>query len=218
MWRMLTSRLGFMFEIEGFILAGGASSRMGRDKARLRLDGATFVERIAQALSAIAPCVSLVSARPDSADLNLPVVPDVFRSCGALGGLHAALKACRAPWAAVVSCDLPFVTGALLLRLATFTALDCDAVAPVQRDGRVQPLCALYRSTVCFARAEQLLADGELRPRVLLQQVRTRFVVPDELNDLPNDDLLFLNINTPADFAQAQEIIEQRSESKPLSH
>src|SRR5205085_11384931 len=98
MWRVLTSRRGFMFEIEGFILAGGASSRMGRDKARLRLGGATFVARIAGALHTITPQVRLVSARPDSAELNLPVVPDLFRECGALGGLHAALKVCRASW------------------------------------------------------------------------------------------------------------------------
>ena len=215
---VLTSRRGFMFEIEGFILAGGASSRMGRDKARLRLGGATFVARIAEALHTITPQVRLVSARPDSAELNLPIVPDLFRECGALGGLHAALKVCRASWAAVVSCDLPFVTGDLLNRLATLAAPEHEAVAPLQADGRVQPLCALYSRTACLARAEELLQAGELRPRVLLQQVRTRFVLPAELDDLSNSDLLFLNINTPADFARAQEIIKQRLESRSLIH
>src|SRR5947209_4498950 len=211
---MLTSRRGFMSEFEGFILAGGASSRMGRDKARLQLGDKTFVAHIAEELHAITPRVSVVSARPDSADMKLPVVPDIFLACGALGGLHAALASCRAVWAIVISCDLPFVTGDLLARLATFIAPELDAIAPVQRDGRVQPLCAIYRTDVCLARAEQLLAAGERRPRVLLQQVRTRFVAPDELNDLPNNDLWWLNINTPADFARAQEIIEQRLESR----
>jgi molybdenum cofactor guanylyltransferase len=207
-----------MSEFAGFILAGGASSRMGRDKARLRLDGATFVARIAAALHAITPEVKIVSARPDSADLRLAVVPDLFLGCGALGGLHAALTDCRAIWAAVVSCDLPFVNGDLLLRLVSLATSEFDAVAPVQPDGRLQPLCALYRAQVCLACAEQLLAAGERRPRVLLQQVRTRLVTPVELNDLPDADLLWLNINTPADFARAQEISEQRMESRALKH
>jgi molybdopterin-guanine dinucleotide biosynthesis protein A len=208
---VLTSPRGFMFEFEGFILAGGASSRMGQNKARLRLGGQTFVARVAAALHVIAPQVSVVSVRPDSAGSNLPVVPDVFRDCGALGGLHAALKACRASWAAVVSCDLPFVTGELLSRLATRATPAHDAVAPRQTDGRVQPLCALYRPAVCLARAEELLRAGELRPRVLLQHVRTRLVLPVELDDLPNSDLLLMNVNTPDDFARAQEIIERQT-------
>src|SRR4028118_1456242 len=105
-----------MSDIEGFILAGGASSRMGTDRARLSLGGLTFIERIAGALQVIAPRMSVVSARPESFDLSLPVVADIHRDCGALGGLHAALKACRAPWAAIVSRDLPLVTGQLLAR------------------------------------------------------------------------------------------------------
>ena len=93
----------FMFACEGFILAGGASSRMGRDKARLRLGAETFVARIARALAAIASEVSVVSARADAAEFGLPVVADIYSGRGALGGLHAALVACRAPWTAVVS-------------------------------------------------------------------------------------------------------------------
>lgn len=192
-----------MFEIEGFILAGGASSRMGQDKARLRLGGATFIERSAQALGAITPHVRLVSARADSAALGLPVVTDFFPQCGALGGLHAALTVCRAPWAAIVSCDLPFVTGELWQLLVTLRVDDCDAVAPIQADGRAQPLCALYARAACLPQAEQLLRGGELRPRVLLKQVRTRWVTPAELADLADAELLLLNVNTPADYDTA---------------
>src|SRR4051812_1586009 len=97
--------------IEGFILVGGASSRMGTDKARLELDGRSFVERISAALACVTERVSVVGAREGtSAAWALPVVPDVYAKWGALGGLHGALAACRAPWAAVIACDLPFVT------------------------------------------------------------------------------------------------------------
>jgi molybdopterin-guanine dinucleotide biosynthesis protein A len=151
--------------IEGFILVGGASSRMGTDKARLEVNGRSFVERIAGALACVTERVSVVGAREESAVWQLPVVPDVYAKWGALGGLHAALAACRAPWAAVVACDLPLVTGELFARLAARRE-NFDAVVPVQPDGRPQPLCALYRVETCLGRAEELIASGERRPRI----------------------------------------------------
>jgi len=169
------------------------------------LEGHTFVERIAEALRPITPNISLVSARPGSFGARLPVVADIQRDCGALGGIHAALSACRAPWAAIVSCDLPFVTGELFLRLKDFCDEETDAVAPLQPDGRPQPLCALYSPARCLELVEQLLREGERRPRVLLRQAHTRWVVPAELADLPDAGLFFMNVNTPEDYERARE-------------
>ncbi|MFL6227420.1 MAG: molybdenum cofactor guanylyltransferase [Pyrinomonadaceae bacterium] len=194
-----------MVEIEGFVLAGGASSRMGTDKAGLDFGGETFVARAARTLSSIAPRISVVSSRAEHARLGLAVVPDVHTGAGALGGIHAALRACRAPWAAIVSCDLPFVTTELFARLASFPDDDFDAVAPVQTDGRIQPLCALYCAATCLRMTEELLAMGERRPRVLLRQLRTRWVAPEVLADLPRAELFFSNVNTPADYERAKE-------------
>ena len=193
-----------MIEIEGFILAGGASSRMGADKAGLALGGETLVARAARALSAAAARVSVVSSREGHEVFGLPVVPDVHAGAGALGGLHAALAACRAPWALVVSCDLPFVTPELFARLASFAGDDCDAVAPVQPDGRQQPLCALYAARACRAAAARLLEEGERRPRVLLREVRARWVFPAELSDLTRAEYFFTNVNTPAEYERAK--------------
>ena len=193
-----------MFEVEGFILAGGASSRMGEDKAQLVLGERNFVERIHSALSSIAGETSLVgtkSTRPTP--LKLPTVPDVHVEWGALGGLHAALAASRADWAAVVACDLPYVTGELFVRLASLRD-SFDAVVPVQPDGRLQPLCALYRAGVCREHAEELIAAGERRPRALVKVVRTRLVAFEELHDLGGASRFFTNINTPEEYANAQ--------------
>jgi molybdopterin-guanine dinucleotide biosynthesis protein A len=190
-------------EIEGFILAGGASSRMGEDKSRLSLGGRTFVESAADALGAVAPRVSVVSSRPEAGAHGLPLVPDLRAGLGALGGLQAAFGACRAEWAAVVACDLPFVTGELLARLASLRSGDVDAVVPTQEDGRVQPLCALYRAGACLARVEEMIRAGELRPRMLLPLARARRVGFDELRDLAGSSRLFLNVNTPEDYARA---------------
>jgi molybdopterin-guanine dinucleotide biosynthesis protein A len=190
-------------ETEGFILAGGASSRMGEDKSRLNLGGRTFVESAAEALRAVATRVSVVSSRPGAESHGLTVVPDLRVGLGALGGLHAALKSCRAEWAAVVACDLPFVTGGLLVRLASMRANTLDAVAPLQEDGRVQPLCSFYRARLCAERVEELIGTDELRPRVLLSRVRTRLVAFEELRDLEGSGRFFLNVNTPEDYARS---------------
>jgi molybdopterin-guanine dinucleotide biosynthesis protein A len=197
-----------MSEIEGFILAGGASSRMGADKAHLRLGGRTLVGRIADALGAVAGRLSVVSSKPDARAFGLPVVGDVYAGRGALGGLHAALADCRAPWAAVASCDLPFVTAELFARLAASAQEGFDAVAPLQPDGRPQPLCALYARARCLDEAERLILADELRPRALLAAVRTRWLAFEELAELPGSELFFLNLNTPEDYEQAARMLD----------
>ena len=196
-----------MLDTDGFILAGGFSSRMGEDKSRLRLGGRTFVERAARALSTVAGRVSVVGSRPGVESHGLAVVRDLHAGLGALGGLHAALDACEAPWAAVVSCDLPFATAELFERLASLRGEDFDAVAPLQDDGRPQPLCALYAAAPCLRAAEELIRAGELRPRVLLRTVRTRWVRFEELSDLEGSRLFFHNVNTPADYEEAIRVL-----------
>ena len=196
-----------MLDTEGFILAGGFSSRMGEDKSRLRLGGRTFVEIAARALSNVSGGVRVVGSRPGVESHGLAVVRDIHEGLGALGGLHAALAACEAPWAAVVSCDLPFVAAELFERLASLRGEDADAVAPLQEDGRPQPLCALYAAARCLEAAEELIRAGELRPRALLRTVRTRWVRFEELSDLDGARLFFHNVNTPAEYEEAKRVL-----------
>lgn len=200
-----------MFDIEGFILAGGASSRMGTDKAQLRLGGRTLVESTARALSQVAVRVRVVSSRHGAELCGLGVVPDFYDDCGALGGLHSAMTHAEAPWVAVVSCDLPFVTGDLFGRLLSFVNEEVEAVVPVQADGRVQPLCALYEQRRCLEIVERLLRVGERRPRVLVAQARTRLADFALLADLPGSRLFFQNLNSPDDYAQALAALDTES-------
>jgi molybdopterin-guanine dinucleotide biosynthesis protein A len=202
-----------MIDVEGFILVGGRSSRMGRDKALLSFGGQQFRERIRDALHSVTRRVSLVGAKPEEAAVQgaagWPNVPDVYEQWGALGGLHAALEACRAEWAAVVACDLPFVTGQLFARLAQL-AEDYEAVVPVQPDGRRQPLCALYRVRSCRELARELIAEGERRPREMLHRLRARLVAPEELMDLNGAQDFFRNINTQEEYLSALERLAAR--------
>jgi molybdopterin-guanine dinucleotide biosynthesis protein A len=187
--------------IEAFILAGGASRRMGSEKSRLVLNGQTFAQRIADALLKVANSVTIVGRLTD--DPRLKSKADVYPEWGALGGVHAALSGCVSEWALVVACDLPYVSSDLFMRLAGLRD-DFEAVAPVQPDGRPQPLCALYRVTPCLEKAEKLIQSGERRPVTLLQSLRTRWVAFAEISDLPGAADLFDNMNTPEDYSRAR--------------
>lgn len=186
-----------MESIEGFILAGGQSRRMGTDKSLLNINGQTFVERVAEEVSAVAQAVRVVGGASPS---DLAAVPDVYPKWGALGGVHAALSACSAEWALVVACDFPLVTSELFKRLADLRE-GFDAVAPIQSDDVPQPLCALYRVAQCLPRTESLIKSGERRPIALLQSVQTRWVRFDEIASLEGACHFFDNINTPEDYA-----------------
>ena len=195
-----------MSDVSVFVLAGGRSTRMGTDKARLTLQGQSFVERVAAELSAVTPSVTIVGNNSTAiqAGIDLPTVSDIYPDWGALGGVHAALSACFAAWALIVACDFPFVTRELFARLNSFRE-GFDAVAPIQSDGIPQPLCALYRAGPCLGRAEQLIKSGERKPIALLQSVETRWVSFAEFSGLQGADGFFDNINTPEDYARVSE-------------
>jgi molybdopterin-guanine dinucleotide biosynthesis protein A len=195
-----------MDSIAGFILAGGASSRMGTDKSRLLLQGSTMTERIAAAISHVTCSVVLVGG--DAQDLGLQSARDVYERWGALGGIHAALSACYAEWALISACDLPFVSPALFTRLLSLRE-GFEAVVPIQLDGFRQPLCALYRVSPCLERSRALIESGERRPVALLDSINTRWVHFDELSDLSGSERFFDNINTPEDYLRATDETRQ---------
>lgn len=196
-----------MLDVEGFILVGGASRRMGSDKAQLMFGARTGVGRIASELKSHTERVRLVGARPEHSAAGFENVPDVFESWGALGGIHSALGASQAQWAIIVACDLPLVTSELFARLWQLTESSFDAVVPIQADGRPQPLCAIYRRDPALSESEKLIAIDEHTPRALLKRIRTRWVEFREVADLPGAEHFFLNVNTPADYELAKEIL-----------
>ena len=197
---------------EGFILAGGLSSRMGVDKSRLRLGRADVRRDRGRRLAAVADGVSVVGSRAGVESHGLAVVRDVHEGLGALGGLHAALAACGAPWAAVVPCDLPFVTGELFERLASLRG---------RRSGRGRARAGGRAATAALRalRARALPGSGRAsHPRGRAAAARS---AParcgragfsfEELSDLDGAQRFFDNVNTPADLEGAREAATQSS-------
>lgn len=195
-------------DAEGFILTGGRSSRMGEDKAALKLGEDTFIERIANTLSELVKDITLVGGNFAQQFPELHLIPDLHPHDGPLGGIHTALHSGRHPWAFVIACDLPFVTPQFLLALWQRHE-GFDAVIPVQTDGRCQPLCALYARERCLPVAARLIEQGERKPRALLNSINGLFISVET----PDSTEALMNINTPADYRAAVSLLEQQISS-----
>lgn len=199
-------------DIEAFVLIGGRSSRLGEDKAFIELGGMTLAERSARIIEAAFANVPVrFVAGADGqfpvdvlAGLARPMIADLRPGFGAWSGLHAALAYTRGEWALVLACDYPFVPPELIRLLAGFATDDNNAVLPVQPDGRLQPLCALYRVKPFIGEIEGLMERAEAMPplRVFLDRPLTRRVEAHEYAAIGDPERLFLNINTPADLAK----------------
>ena len=183
-----------------FVLAGGKSTRMGTDKAFVTLDGKTLLARALEVGQLVTADVRIVG---DAARFGAfaPVVEDVFRECGPLGGIHAGLRASAAELNLMLAVDVPFVSRALMEYLIT-RARSSDAIATVARaGGGWQPLCAVYRRE--FAEiAAKALRQGRYKIDALFDLQRTQAIGEDELTTAGFAADLFRNVNTPEELAQ----------------
>jgi len=161
---------GMNKDVCAVILAGGKSSRMGRDKASLTLGHKTFLQRIAAELDACGFQEKYVSLGiGEKTEIRIPggwtAVRDRYRDCGPLGGIHAALSVCRAEWALFVSCDTPLYRRELA-ELLISKIPGPQLLIPVTPDGRWHMTCALWRKTL-LPEVEAQLKSGDYRLRKL---------------------------------------------------
>ncbi|HJS56712.1 MAG TPA: molybdenum cofactor guanylyltransferase [Vicinamibacteria bacterium] len=184
----------------GFVVAGGLSRRMGRDKALLPWEGGTLLDHAIARLREACGSVRLLSG-PELryADRGLPVDADLVRDVGAIAALHAALEHATGP-AVLLAVDLPNVPIALLRRLAE-GVLDCDAVVPISPGGP-EPLCAAY-GPACRDAVRRALDRGAYKLTAFWPDVRVRELSTSELSTFGDPSLLFANLNTPDEYGRA---------------
>jgi molybdopterin-guanine dinucleotide biosynthesis protein A len=179
----------------GFVLAGGCSSRMGRDKALLEVEGSLLICRVAEAVTAAAGAVALIGDPAKYSNLGYPVFPDTFRGCGPLAGIHAALAASSADWNLVVACDMPEVEAPFLGRLLDLAKQrGTDCLLPAGESGRPEPLCGVYHRRALPA-IQRALESGIRKVLDGLAGLRVEVVPVGESEP-------FRNINTPRDWTE----------------
>ena len=154
------------------LFAGGASRRMGTDKALLPWRGSTLVRYLAGELDFFSE--KLLSAQQPSllpgADWRL--VPDLRPGCGPLGALESVLSAMRSDAALCVACDLPFFTRELGQAMLRAFREGADCLICRDETGRVHPVCAIYRRQALPVVTGQLQA-GDFRMMHLLANLKT---------------------------------------------
>jgi molybdopterin-guanine dinucleotide biosynthesis protein A len=203
------------FDILGVVLAGGASRRLGRDKAALPWTGTTLARRAAAVLAEA--CGEVVVAGPaGSAPTGIEAVPDRFPGCGPLAGLHAGLERAGGRPIFALACDLPFVEADLVRYLVAFAEARVGEAsnegAWVAADaGGMQPLCGVY-SPAARAVAAARLRAGELEVRGFFAAIGgVAMPITAEL-DCYRPELL-LNLNRPDDLRRARRLRTANAEA-----
>jgi molybdopterin-guanine dinucleotide biosynthesis protein A len=199
-------------DVAAFILAGGQSSRMGRDKAMLEIDGVTMLDRTMALIRGVGIELAVVGAPKEfaRAAMAVGVIEDEWPGAGPLGGIASALRASQKSWNLVVACDLPYLTREWLeFLLARGLRSTADAVVPMN-EGGPEPLCAMYAKSA----AGPLVAAFEGGVRGVIQaltHIRVEYLEPGEWKGFDSDGLLFKNMNAPADYADAQQRLGRRA-------
>jgi molybdopterin-guanine dinucleotide biosynthesis protein A len=187
-------------DVHGFVTAGGRSSRMGKDKAWLEIDGRPMIQRVIEQLLQVTPTVSVIANDREYDRLGLPVLADLNRGIGPLEAIRVALAASLTPCVLLVACDLPFVT-AEFLEFLLERVESHQAVVPLNSDGRAEPLCAIY-STEAVEDVTELIRSGERKVSRLLDRVPARLIPFDDFNQLAGAERFFINVNTPEDYSR----------------
>lgn len=194
------------------IQAGGASSRMGEDKALKPFLGRPLIQRVIDRLSPIADEVIVTTNRPaDYGFLGLRLFPDLIPDRGALGGLYTAVASATHPIAAVVACDMPFASAGLIEGMSRLLVEREADVVIAKSDEGYEPLHAVYRRETCLPAIESAIAADLWKVIAWFPQVRVHVLTSEELNSLDPDGLAFWNVNTPEEFARAEEIAKNQS-------
>jgi len=175
---------------------------MGSDKAFLCLGGETLLARALKLAASATPRVTIVGDAAKFAAFG-PVVEDVYRDCGPLGGIHAALASTPSDFNLMLAVDLPFVESRFLQFLLA-EASEANAMITVPRaDKGFQPLCAVYRRSFADVAAQSLRAESN-KIDALFAKVETRVIDEKQLLEAGFSSQMFRNVNTPEEWQRAK--------------
>ncbi len=189
------------------IQAGGKSTRLPGDKALMPLAGVPLIEHVLRRVERLGDEILITTNRPEAYCYpGVRLVRDTNPGAGTLAGLQTAIQAASGNTVLVIACDMPFVEPDLLAHMVSL-APGVDVVVP--RYGEFyEPMQAVYARS-CLPAIESALEAGEKRVVSFFPAVRVQTVEAEMLKTLDPDGRSFFNLNTPEDFARAEEIICQ---------
>ena len=197
----------------GYVLAGGASTRFGRDKALVELGGKAMLLRMAELLEAVAESVAVVAPRQRYGGFGLPLVADRWPGAGPLGGiatalLHSADATPACEWNVILGCDLPLLTRDWLTYLTEWARESRAHVVIPRTGGGYEPLCACYRSVAGPALAAAI-GRGQLKITDALGTLEVEVLDEPQWKRFDSAGRLFWNMNTPAEYEAIREAFHE---------
>lgn len=204
-------------QVAAFILAGGVSSRMGREKGLLEFGGEPLIVRTARLIEPLVTEVAVVGPPERYAILGLHTIGDrnVTEREGQeavrapLVGIATALTATRAPWNLILACDLPYLTAEWLDWLLA-RAINSDRQIVVPRtSGGLEPLAAVYRME-CAAPIVAALERGVRKVTDAMADFRMELLLESDWNKLDPEGRVLRNMNAPADYEEAKKWLQTR--------
>lgn len=194
------------------IQAGGLSTRMGEDKALKQFLGKPLIERVIERLNPIADELLITTNQPQNYSfLNKRLIPDLQPDRGPLGGLFTAISSASHPYVGVVACDMPFASQKFF-ETATNLMTEKEAqVVIVKSDEGYEPFHALYRKEICLPVIKSAIDNNQWRVVSWLSQVKLYEINQDEMKTIDPTGLCFWNVNTPEEFAQAEQIAKNKN-------
>lgn len=186
--------------VSGVILAGGRSTRYGRNKALVKIDGVPLIEKVTGLLKELFGHVIIITNTPgDYAYLGLPMHEDLLKGLGPLGGIYTALSVIPNGYGFVFACDMPLLNRDLLLHMAKLRK-DYDIVAP-KVGWKIEALHAIYGKT-CLPAIRRLIASRDYQVIRIFSDVSVRYVEETEIRPHDPEMRSFLNINSPLEMME----------------
>lgn len=194
--------------ITGIILVGGKSTRYGSNKAMALLDGQRLIERVVTVMGSIFEHLILVTNTPEEyAYLELPMVQDLIKGLGPLGGVYTGLENMSDEAGFFAACDMPFLNGALIRHMLAVRG-HFDAVVP-KISWMLEPLHAVYAKS-CIPAIRELIDAGQYQIMKFFEKVRVRFVEEDEIRRFDPALKSIFNVNRPEDLSDIAGTKEHR--------
>lgn len=180
-------------KITGIILAGGKSSRMGKDKATLKLGDITFIERIIKTIESFVDEILIISDNSQHDRFNLKRIEDFIKDSGPLSGLYTGLYNAKHKHVLALSCDVPLISNEIINTLIHKSEENVD-VNQIEINGKTMPLIALYKKS-CWVSFQKLLINDERRVRVAINSLTNNPIKIDNKYEYQVQ-----NINTKEEF------------------
>jgi molybdenum cofactor guanylyltransferase len=195
----------------GYVLAGGGSTRFGRDKALVEIAGAPMLSRMRELLTLVTKEVQVIAAPDKYAALGITGLPDRWDGQGPLAGIITALattaETSGAQWNLIIGCDMPFLSRDWLAYLVTRSrASKAEVVAPQSAQG-LEPLCSCWRTSAAPKLQEQF-ESGTRKITEAMKRLDMEIVDEAAWKRFDTAGRLFWNMNTPADYHEAKRILE----------